>query len=56
MNGFNVIYQQFIAMYASGCQICCRWSRHKPILGNPSAIRLAMRMALGLPRMTQTGI
>jgi len=22
----NVIYQQFIAMYYSGCQICCNWS------------------------------
>jgi len=21
---FNVIYQQFIAMYDSGCQICCK--------------------------------
>jgi len=21
--GFNVVYQQFRAMYESGCQICC---------------------------------
>jgi len=21
--GFNVVYQQFRAMYGSGCQICC---------------------------------
>jgi len=27
---FNVVYQQFIAMYDSGCQICCNWSRLKP--------------------------
>jgi len=26
MNGFYV-YQRFIAMYDSGCQICCNWSR-----------------------------
>jgi len=26
---FNVVYQQFIAMYDSGCQICCNWSRLK---------------------------
>jgi len=25
--GFNVVYQQFRAMYDSGCQICCNWSR-----------------------------
>jgi len=25
--GFNVVYQQFKAMYNSGCQICCNWSR-----------------------------
>jgi len=32
VNGFNVVYQQFIAtcMYHSGCQICCNWSRLKP--------------------------
>jgi len=23
MNGFNVVDQQIIAMYDSGCQICC---------------------------------
>jgi len=28
--GFNVVYQQFRAMYDSGCQICCNWSRLKP--------------------------
>jgi len=22
-DGFNVVYQQFIAVYKSGCQICC---------------------------------
>jgi len=27
---FNVIYQQFITMYDSGCQIYCNWSRFKP--------------------------
>jgi len=26
MNGFNVVYQQFRAMYDSGCKICCNWS------------------------------
>jgi len=26
----HVIYQQFIAMYDSGCQIFCNWSRLKP--------------------------
>jgi len=26
---FNVVYQQLKAMYDSGCQICCNWSRHK---------------------------
>jgi len=25
VNGFSVVYQQFIAMYDSGCQICCNW-------------------------------
>jgi len=30
VNGFNVIYQQFRAMYDSCCQICCNWSRFKP--------------------------
>jgi len=29
VNGFNVVYQQFISMYDSGCQICCIWSRLK---------------------------
>jgi len=28
--GFNVVFKQFIAMYDSGCQICCNWSRLKP--------------------------
>jgi len=27
--GFNVVYQQFRAMYDSGCQNCCNWSRLK---------------------------
>jgi len=27
VSGFNVVYQQFIAMYISGCQICCNLSR-----------------------------
>jgi len=27
--GFNVVYQQFIAMYDSSCQICCNWFRFK---------------------------
>jgi len=30
VNVFNVVYQQFIAMYDRGCQICCNWSRLKP--------------------------
>jgi len=25
-----VTYQQFKAMYDSGCQICCNWSTLKP--------------------------
>jgi len=29
MNGFNVVYQQFIALFDSG-QICSNWSRLKP--------------------------
>jgi len=29
VNGINVGYQQFIAMYDSGCQICCNGSRLK---------------------------
>jgi len=28
--GFNVVYQQFRAMYDSGCQICFNWCRLKP--------------------------
>jgi len=28
--GFNVVYQQFTALYDSGCQTCCNWSRLKP--------------------------
>jgi len=30
INGFNMVYQQFIAMCDSGCQVCCNWSRFKP--------------------------
>jgi len=30
VNGFNVVYQKFMAMGDSGCQICCNWSRFKP--------------------------
>jgi len=30
LNRFNIVYQQFRAMYNSGCQICCNWSRLKP--------------------------
>jgi len=30
VNGFNTVYQEFIAMYDRGCQICCNWSRLKP--------------------------
>jgi len=26
----NIVYQQFIAMYHSGCQICCNWSTLQP--------------------------
>jgi len=33
--GFNVVYQQFRAMYDSGCQICCNWSRLKPGFNTP---------------------
>jgi len=29
VNGFNIVYQEFIAMYDSGCQIFCNWSRLK---------------------------
>jgi len=29
VNGFNVVYEQFVAMYDSGCQIC-NWSTLKP--------------------------
>jgi len=29
VNVFKVIYQQFIAIYSSGCPICCYWSRLK---------------------------
>jgi len=29
---FNIVYQQFIAMYDSGCQICCNWSRLELVL------------------------
>jgi len=26
VNGFNIVYQLFIAMYYSGCQICCNYN------------------------------
>jgi len=29
LNGCNIVYQEFIAMYISACQICCKWSRLK---------------------------
>jgi len=29
VNGFNVVYQQFITVYDRGCQVCCNWSRLK---------------------------
>jgi len=32
VNLFNVVYQQFRAMYNSDCQIYCNWSRIKPVL------------------------
>jgi len=35
VNGFEVVYQQFVAMYDSGCQICCNWSRLKPGINVP---------------------
>jgi len=28
---FNGVYQQFIAMYDSGWQICCNWSKIKQL-------------------------
>jgi len=30
-----IIYQQFIAMYNSGCQIYCNWSRLKLVFKVP---------------------
>jgi len=30
VNGFNIVYQQFITVYGSGCQIFCNWSRLEP--------------------------
>jgi len=30
--GFNVVYQQFRAIYDGGCQICRNWSGLKPVL------------------------
>jgi len=36
VNGFNVVYQQFIAMYDSGCQISCNWSRLKTGINVPA--------------------
>jgi len=36
VNGFNVVYQRFIALYDSGCQICCNWSRLKPCFKVPA--------------------
>jgi len=29
VNWFKVVYQQPIAMYDSGCQIWCNWSRYR---------------------------
>jgi len=43
VNGINVVYQQFIAVYNSGCQICCNGSRLKPrfkVPANSSAFDL----------------
>jgi len=36
VNGFNVVYQRFIAMYDRGCQICFNWSRIKPGFNKPA--------------------
>jgi len=36
VNGFNIIYHQFIALYDSGCQIYCNWSRIKPGFNVPT--------------------
>jgi len=36
VNGFNVVYQQFIVMYDSGCPICCNWSKLKPGFNLPA--------------------
>jgi len=36
VNGFNVVCQQFIALYDSGCQICCNWCTLKPDFNGPS--------------------
>jgi len=33
---FNVVCQQFRAMYDSGYQICCNWSRLKPGFNVPA--------------------
>jgi len=30
VNGFNIVYQLFIAMYDSGCEIYSNWSILKP--------------------------
>jgi len=42
---FNVVYQQFRAMYDSSCQICCNWSRLKPgfnTTAHPSIMQINM--------------
>jgi len=36
VNGFNVVYQQCIAIYDSGCQICCNCSIPKPCFEVPA--------------------
>jgi len=33
---FNVVYQQLIAIYDSGCHICCNWSTLKLVLNVPA--------------------
>jgi len=30
VNRFNIVYQQFRAMYDGGCQNCCNWFRLRP--------------------------
>jgi len=36
-DGIYIVYQQFIVMYDSGCQICCNWSRLNPVFKVPAA-------------------